>query len=280
MGVAIVKNRFQNFWKVLLLLLGLWSFLSTSIAIVCLVRTDILPRIKARFLPSAYGEQYHIGTVGYLNAFSAQIAMQDLVEEGCICFLGDSLTRSLRVEDIAPHAVNLGIPGDTSFGVLHRCNQYPFINDGRCHTAFVAIGTNDLSRFENDRIVRNIQGIAKELSARCHSVIIHGILPVRDAQHIGRSIELNSRIAMINNAIEIAVSGLQNVKFSDPGLLFLDHDDLLDKRYTVDGLHLSDMGCRLWVNAIKSELNNAPAACHLKGVLPAADPQRSGATVE
>jgi lysophospholipase L1-like esterase len=212
--------------------------------------------MKSRLLPSLYAERCHIESTNYVNALSAQQALQNLFPDHCTCFFGDSLTRSLQVDAIDTAAVNLGIPGDTSFGVLYRCGQYAAINDGRCDIAVVTIGVNDLGRFDDTRIAGNIQKIAEQLSLRCDVVLINGILPIRISESLNRSIQMNRRIEEINRSVQFMLFEMPKVTYTNHGALLIDDNRCLAAEYTIDGLHLSPIGCRIWSAAIKADIDD------------------------
>ena len=70
------------------------------------------------------------------------------VPKGAVLFIGDSFIQSMCVAAITEKAVNFGIGGDTTEGVLKRLPRYTSIK--RARAIVLAIGYNDLHELDND----------------------------------------------------------------------------------------------------------------------------------
>ncbi len=77
-------------------------------------------------------------------------------------------------------------------------------------------------------------------------VYVQSILPVDDAVHYTRK---NSDIIQINTELK-SLAGSKGAVFIDIHSEFKNEDGILDKEYSIDGLHLNGKGYLLWKNLI------------------------------
>ena len=78
----------------------------------------------------------------YVGSMNSHLALKHLFPVGAPYFLGDSITRRLDVATIASNAVNLGISGDSTAGLLNRIDLYEL--GARASSVVIAIGVNDI----------------------------------------------------------------------------------------------------------------------------------------
>ena len=78
----------------------------------------------------------------YVCSKATHMALKHLFPSGVPYFLGDSITRRLDVATIASNAVNLGISGDNTAGLLNRIDLYEL--SVRASSVVIAIGVNDI----------------------------------------------------------------------------------------------------------------------------------------
>jgi lysophospholipase L1-like esterase len=174
-----------------------------------------------------------------------------------VVFLGNSITDGCEWSELLqnPHAVNRGISGDTSEGVLNRLYQVTRIQPAK---VFLLIGINDLSKnVSPDTVYVNIVKIVSTISRQSPKtkVYVQSILPVNDTftkfpNHITRMPQvkdLNIRLKNICPKLGATFIDLFSV-LKNP------NDDLLNPMYTNDGLHLLGEGYKAWAKAIKPYL--------------------------
>lgn len=158
-----------------------------------------------------------------------------------IVFLGDSITANLHPELHIRGAVNYGVPGDTTPGVLYRMRRLAAVR-----TADVIViqgGINDLGfGVEFDRgTVENFRTMIAEVPAKVRLIVI-GLIPV-DERANRELAGYNARRRAIN--LSLASSCLNR-----PRCRFLDGSDLADDtgnlslrfRNQGDGIHLNAAG--------------------------------------
>src|SRR5262245_21550491 len=103
-----------------------WSYLVLLHVVVLFAcwKTDLLPRFGRRMgmlppLPPAPAQR---PVYQQIQAF--QIKVDGNVPDGSVLFFGDSLVQGLCVVAVTPNAVNFGIGGDTTAGLLDRLPHY------------------------------------------------------------------------------------------------------------------------------------------------------------
>ncbi len=166
------------------------------------------------------------------------------IQNDAIIFIGDSITQDMDVSRISSNAVNFGIGGDTTYGVLQRIPEYKSLKFAEC--IVLAIGINDFERRDNAEIAENHKLILKTLPEN-KSVVISAILPVE---------QYNNRIAEINLVLEKMASQSQNIIFLDAGKQMTDNSGNLRRELHVgDGIHLSNAGYDIWVEELKKCIN-------------------------
>ncbi len=174
-----------------------------------------------------------------------------------IIFLGNSITDGGEWGELLqnPRAVNRGISGDTSEGVLFRLYQVTRVEPAK---VFLLIGINDLSKnISPDTVYVNICKIVSTIRTKSPKtkVYVQSILPVNNtfktfASHTNRTPQvkdLNERLKNICPKLGATFVDL----FSE---LKNPNDDLLNPLYTNDGLHLLGEGYKAWLKAIQPYL--------------------------
>ena len=175
------------------------------------------------------------------------------VPKDAVIFIGDSITEGLCVAAVADKAVNYGISGDTTMGVLRRLPQYHSIN--RAKAVVLAIGINDMWRNPNSnpQILNNYELILKMIPKKI-PVIFSAILPIDDRLEKDRP-GGNARVAEVNKAAEKICAAHKNCHFFDSGSKLLAPDGQLKSEYHVgDGLHLGTKGYDVWIADMKKAL--------------------------
>ncbi|MHA7865095.1 GDSL-type esterase/lipase family protein [Flagellimonas marinaquae] len=173
-----------------------------------------------------------------------------------VIFLGNSITAGTQWNELLDmdNAVNRGISGDTTFGVLERLDE---ITEGRPAKIFILLGINDLARnISNDIILRNYSIIIDRIQKESPStqIYVQTLLPVnrifkRFVNHYNKAshiLKLNKRLQKLTNQ--------KKVNFIDLHPHFLDESGRLDIQYTNDGLHLTATGYRYWALLLKPYL--------------------------
>nr|WP_295873799.1 GDSL-type esterase/lipase family protein [uncultured Chitinophaga sp.] len=167
-------------------------------------------------------------------------------------FLGNSITAGTNWANLLslPNAVNRGISGDITFGVLERLNE---VIAGKPAKIFVLIGINDVSRNIPDSVIlRNYKTIISRIrkGSKKTQIYFYTLLPVNASfnkfkNHYGK----DEHILWLNDQIR-QLKG-SHVTIIDLYPHFLDADKHLRAELTMDGLHLKPEGYAVWADVLQ-----------------------------
>jgi lysophospholipase L1-like esterase len=162
-----------------------------------------------------------------------------------IVFLGNSITEQGRWSELFnnKHIVNRGIGGDSTDGVLFRLTE---VISSKPKKIFLMIGINDVRygrsvKYIVDKNRQIIQRIKKESPNT--KIYLQSLLPT-----YGRKERPIKTIEAINQGF-ISISHQENINYIN---LFIDETGALDKKYSLDGLHLNGLGYLKWKAQIKA----------------------------
>ena len=159
-----------------------------------------------------------------------------------IVFLGDSITQDYNVYEYFANKIvyNRGIGGDTTQGVLKRLEQSVY--QLKPSQVVILIGTNDFELLEatageiHQRTIEIVKQINKFDSKI--EILLLSVLPVNqsiDSKTVGK--RNNKDINLLNQLNQ----SIENTKFINVYDEMLD-GDVLDSKYTLEGLHLNQHG--------------------------------------
>ncbi|MCT7980362.1 GDSL-type esterase/lipase family protein [Laspinema olomoucense] len=168
-----------------------------------------------------------------------------------IIFLGDSLTDSCEWNEILnhPQILNRGIIGDTTDGVLERLNP---ILASQPRQIFLMIGINDLARKKDlSEILANYQQILATIQQQSPQteVYVKSVLPIHP--RLFEEGPSNELIRNLNTQLQ-QLSDNFSYSYIDLHRQFVDENQQLDERYTLDGLHLNGTAYLIWKAAIEN----------------------------
>ncbi len=171
-----------------------------------------------------------------------------------IIFLGNSITDGSEwVELFANLRVkNRGISGDTTDGVLFRLNE---VTRSKPDKVFLLIGINDLSRgVAQETVFENICTIARQIHTDSPKtkVFVQSILPVNPVfEKFPNHVTKTEQVLWINQNL-VSWCAMNNCTFIDLFSSFKNEsDNLLNPKYSNDGLHLTGDGYVLWAEIIR-----------------------------
>ncbi len=175
------------------------------------------------------------------------------VVTGKTIFAGNSITEGGNWRRLLKDStvINRGISGDNTFGLLQRLDE---ITRRKPRRLYLLIGINDLSKnIPNEAIIENIFSIVGKVRAASPAtkIFVHSLLPVNPSvrdfpvqfakqQNI---LEINGQLKKYGDALKYT--------FIDIYTHFNGEQDLLDARFTHDGLHLNAAGYIHWVEYLK-----------------------------
>ena len=159
-----------------------------------------------------------------------------------IVFAGDSLTQDCEWGEFYPGALNRGIGGDTSAGLVKRIGT---ITELSPRAVFLMIGSNDLFNLglSPRETIENIRSAVAEI----HRVSPHA--PIYLESNLPTSdVRKNIHGRAVNEGLRALADG-KTVIYVDLYRAFLDGDTLSSK-LTSDGGHLNGDGYILWKRLI------------------------------
>lgn len=168
------------------------------------------------------------------------------IDSAPVVMLGDSLTEGAQWAEITgcPFLANRGIGADDSAGVARRLDEVIKL---RPAAVFLMIGVNDVaSGVPTTTIIDNVQQTIATLSRAGARVYLTLVLPVAESYRR----KINPKIDELNAAYrEIAEQA--NVTLIDFRAGTRTEAGNLRDELTVDGIHLTPDGYRLWRDAIE-----------------------------
>jgi lysophospholipase L1-like esterase len=162
-----------------------------------------------------------------------------------VVMLGDSLTQRAQWSEITGcrFAANRGIGGDVSAGVLRRLDD---VTKLRPSAVFLMIGINDIAkRVPTETIVGNVRRTIERLNDAGAKVYLTLVLPVTR----GYVPKMNPTVAELNAAY-ITLAKETKATVVDFREEMRTPEGALRNELTVDGIHLSPDGYRVWRDAV------------------------------
>lgn len=164
-----------------------------------------------------------------------------------IVFAGDSLTQNCEWGEFYPGALNRGIGGDTSAGLVKRMGTITELNP---RAVFLMIGSNDLFNLglSPRQTIENIRAAVAEIHRASPQVPIYleSNLPTWDVRQ-------NIHGRAVNEGLKSLADG-KTVLYVDLYRAFLD-GEILSPKLTSDGGHLNGDGYLLWKRSIDPYLS-------------------------
>lgn len=170
------------------------------------------------------------------------------VDSTDIIMLGNSLTDGCEWNELFDnnHIKNRGISGDIIAGVRNRLQT---IADGHPQKIFLLIGINDVSHnLGADSIFQAISETVDWLHKHTPStrIYVQSLLPVNPSIHYELLKDKESIILDINSQLKAAATANRYTYIDLYTHFTSGNSNLLDPRYTNDGLHLLGNGYLLW----------------------------------
>lgn len=170
-----------------------------------------------------------------------------MVQQPDKVFIGDSMTDYGEFQEsfLDEVVLNRGIRNDVSKGVLDRLDEVVSRNPDE---AYLMIGVNDI-RYGTDieDFETNIMAIVDAFDGKNTKLFIQSILPVNNGLY-GNKIS-NEKVKEFNEVLK-RIADENGLPYIDLHVHFEDRSGQLDKRFTIDGLHLNGEGYDLWIETI------------------------------
>lgn len=164
-------------------------------------------------------------------------------------FIGDSITDYGEFQEYFSDEVvlNRGIRNDTAEGVLDRVDEVVERNPAE---AYLMIGVNDI-RHDTDmqNFKKNVTAIVDAFEGTSTKLFLQSILPVNNGL-FGNDVS-NEKVKEFNDVLQ-KIAYENGIKYIDLHAHFEDESGQLDRRYTIDGLHLNGEGYTLWIETLNA----------------------------
>lgn len=158
-----------------------------------------------------------------------------------IVFLGDSQTANCEWGELFAGAINRGIGGDTSAGLLKRISTITHLEP---RAIFLMIGGNDFfQKVSPQETASNIRMAIREIRESSPQAVIY----VQSLTPTWRE-ERNRFAQQVNKMLESMADG-KSVFYLDLYHFFLE-GDFLSSKYSYDGTHLNGLGFMVWKHAL------------------------------
>jgi len=168
-------------------------------------------------------------------------------------FLGNSITAGTDWNELlgVTNARNRGISGDITFGILERLGE---VTEGKPAKVFILIGINDIQRNIPDSfIVSNYKKIIQRIKSvsPVTKIYFQTLLPVNNEfTQFKNHYNKDEHILYVNSQLK-KIASEEKITLIDLHPHFLNADNKLEKKYTMDGLHLNAAGYTLWASLLK-----------------------------
>nr|WP_285853099.1 GDSL-type esterase/lipase family protein [Sporosarcina luteola] len=164
-------------------------------------------------------------------------------------FIGDSITDYGEFQEYFPNEIvlNRGIRNDAANGVLNRIQE---VLDRNPKEAYLMIGVNDI-RYKTDAndFESRVDKIVDSFEGKETRLFIQSILPVNNGL-FGNEVT-NEKVKRFNDILR-RIADENRIEYIDLHSYFTDKNGELDKKFTVDGLHLNGKGYEVWVEKLRS----------------------------
>ena len=189
--------------------------------------------------------------------FERHVKRFDLLKPGkSVLMIGDSMVAYFPINSLglSDQIYNLGIPGDTTIGVLNRIEQAILLKP---QTVIIHVGLNDLilTDFDAEQIYNNLISIAQIFKEQIHDVhvIIVNLTPINKSS-FPKQMFVRYRNLHDADSINLFLKEQNKFKVIDLFSDLVDQNHELDITRTKDGIHLNDSGYKIYVNALKDIL--------------------------
>jgi len=177
--------------------------------------------------------------------------MPDIKNE--IIFLGNSITDFGEWHEFFNNnkCLNRGISGDITDGVLLRLDAITKVKPAK---VFILIGINDLSHGKSaEYITANYKLILERIKTESPKtkIYVQSVLPVNPVYEMKSAHTAKTAMVLELNKSLRALAASEGCSYIDLFSVLSDGENHLKKEYTLDGLHLSYKGYKVWIETIK-----------------------------
>ena len=213
-----------------------------------------LPAItSAQSLPTNQRLYDTVTTMPELHASRVAKFEAEPVVTGRVIFLGNSITQGGDWAKLTGDStvINRGIGADITFGLRRRLAD---VTRRKPSKLFILIGINDISKDIPDAVIAaQYRAIVDSVRAQSPEtkIFVQSILPLNPTvRNFPQHYDKQEHVVSVNRLLR-QMARRAGVQYVDLWPLFVDRRNLLDARYTNDGLHLNQLGYERWVRYLE-----------------------------
>ena len=192
----------------------------------------------------------------YDNKVAAFAVENANYSKGQIVFIGDSITDLCHLDnyyqDLPKKTYNRGIGGDVTDGVYRRLQVSLY--DIEPSEIVLMIGINDINLGKStDEIVTNYKNILDDIKIHLPTAKLFAmsILPMNEDLGYFSDIDAQNQKVIAANARIKPLVEEKEYTYVDLFSSVKNENGRLTKEYSIDGIHLSDAGFKVWANMVK-----------------------------
>lgn len=185
------------------------------------------------------------------NGYQSKVKTFNELNKHCLkggtVFVGDSITQDYNVYEFFHDlcVYNRGIGGDTTVGLMKRLEASVYALEPA--RVVLMIGTNDFALLDTNshEVFLNIKKIINEIKSKLPNVeiILESIYPVSKALDPKiKMISVGKRDNILIDQTNEMLKTIEGVTFVDLNSILKDVDGNLILEYTVEGLHINELG--------------------------------------
>ena len=184
-----------------------------------------------------------------------------------VAFLGDSRTDGFRLYSGLKSGTYFVATGATVESVFSKAvetaaGEMPLLDfmaqaEQQPERIYVMLGVNELGWADIENY-RNYYGQLVDRLRADHpgaEVILQSLPPVSRKQEELKTYVNNARIQRYNEIVR-EVAGAKNCPYVDVAAAVTDEEGFLPANWTYDGVHLNDLGCRAWLDYLRTHAIN------------------------
>ena len=178
------------------------------------------------------------------------IIYEQIYETDIISFIGDSITMGFDIPNYTRRTteiINHGISGDTTRNMVLRQHLYISYNP---NIIFIMAGINDINRdYETEELLSNYDILVNRFLEELPNaeIYLQSILPIGEIVTT-----INSGIIPIANDYLLNIANNNDsVEYIDLNSLFSLESGYMNPLYTIDGVHLNEVGYSVWIEELK-----------------------------
>lgn len=198
----------------------------------------------AVMIPCVYSRYIRGETLYYISKVDNFREENKTLPRGGVVFVGDSITDFCDLDKFYPglDAVNRGIAGDVTYGVLRRMEESVYALVPRL--VVLLIGINDIARAHlPETTLENIREIISAIRVNCPdtAIIVQSVYPVNPKWRENYAKRNTPLVKELNAGIE-ALATEFGCTFANIYPYLVGDDGYLIDEYTKDGLHPNEKG--------------------------------------